>query len=88
MRSGRIWDDFRSCLGSLWVILRPLWNTLGTLRGRFWQTLGDFGTTLNSLCVHEGYIGIILARFQKTHIFPIDFNDFMELRCRLGATLG
>ena len=29
-----------------------------------------------------------LARFQKTLIFPIGFNDFMELRCQLGATLG
>ena len=30
----------------------------------------------------------MLARFQKAFIFPIDFNDFMELRCQLGAILG
>ena len=28
-----------------------------------------------------------MARFQKTLIFPIDFNDFMELRCQLGSAL-
>ena len=43
-----------STLESLWVILVPLWSTLGTLGNRFSNTLGDFGTTLNSLCVHEG----------------------------------
>ena len=61
---------------------------MGTLGGRFWSTLDDFGATLKSLCVHEDYIGSILARFQKTLIFPIDFNDFMELGCQLGAILG
>ena len=79
---------FTFTLVSLWVILGALRSTLGTVGGRFRDTLGDFGTTLKSLCVHEGYIGSILARFQKTLIFPIDFNDFMILGCQLGATLG
>ena len=76
---------FGSTLGLLWVILGSLWSTLGTLGNRFRDTLVDFGATLNSLCGHEGYIGIIFARFQKTFIFHIDFNDFMEPRCQLGA---
>ena len=79
---------FTFTLVSLWIILEPVWSTLVTLGGRFWNNLGDFGATLKSLCVHEGYIGSILARFQKTDIFRIDFIDFMILGCQLGATLG
>ena len=33
-------------------------------------------------------MGSILAFFQKTFISPIDFNDFIILRCQLGATFG
>ena len=33
-------------------------------------------------------MGSILACFQKTFIFPIDFNDFINLRCQLGTILG
>ena len=33
-------------------------------------------------------MGSILACFQKTFIFPIDFNDFIKLWGQLGVTLG
>ena len=33
-------------------------------------------------------MGSILACFQKTLIFPIDFNYFINCRCQLGTTLG
>ena len=29
-----------------------------------------------------------MIRFQKTFVFPIDFNDFMHLWDYLGVTLG
>ena len=83
-----ILKHFGSTLGSLWV-------TLGTLGGHFGVTLGvfriildDFGVNLKPFWVHEGYMGSILACFQQALIFPIDFNDFINLRCQLGTTLG
>ena len=82
-------------LGHFGSILASLWVTLGTLGGHFGVTLGvfriildDFGVNLKSFWVHEGYMGSILACFQKTFIFPFDFNDFINLRCQLGTTLG
>ena len=75
-------------LGHFGSILASLWVTLGTLGGHFGVTLGvfriildDFGVNLKSFWVHEGYMGSILACFQKTLIFPIHFNDFINLRC-------
>ena len=35
-----------------------------------------------------GCFDVVLASFQKTLIFPMDFNDFLILWCQLGATLG
>ena len=29
-----------------------------------------------------------MVRFQKTHIFPINVDDFIQLLGRLGVTLG
>ena len=43
---------------------------------------------MGPLWVDEGYFGVILVRFQKTLIFPIGFNDFMQLYGQLGSTLG
>ena len=83
-----ILKHFGSTLGSLWV-------TLGTLGGHFGVTLGvfriildDFGVNLKPFWVHEAHMGSILACFQKTLIFPIDFNDFINLWCQLGTALG
>ena len=39
------------------------------------------------LCVHEGLFGKVLVCFRKILIFPIDFNDFMQLWVELVATL-
>ena len=39
------------------------------------------------LCVHEGLFGKVLVCFRKILIFPIDFNDFMQLWGELVATL-
>ena len=75
---------FASTLGSLWVILETLWSTLGSLGDRFCDTLGDFGATLISFCGHEAYIGIILARFQETLIFP----EILRILCNLKDNLG
>ena len=79
---------FGSILGSLWVTLRTLGGHFGVTLGVFRIILDDFGVNLKSFWVHEGYMGSILACFQKTLIFPIDFNDFINLRCQLGTTLG
>ena len=58
--------------------------TLGLLCGHFGVTL----RTLGLLWLYRGYFIIIFVRFQKTHIFPTDFNDLMYLRAQLGVTLG
>ena len=74
-------------LGHLGATLRHLWVTFGHLSytlgtwGSFW---GDFERLRRRFERHEGYFATILARFQKTFIFPINFNDFIELRCQLG----
>ena len=52
-----------------------------------WGSLGDFGMTFRSLWVYDGYLGIILADFQKTHISQTDFHDFIKLLRYLGVTL-
>ena len=85
---GPLWGHFGVILASLWISLGTLEGHFGVTLGVFGIILGDFGVSLNSLWVHEGYFANILARFQKTLIFPIDFNDFMELRCQLGVTFG
>ena len=67
---------FGATLGSLWrhfgVTLEPLWGHFGYIR----MTLGHFRMTLGSLWNH---FGCIRVDFQKTFIFPIDFNDFIKL---------
>ena len=50
--------------------------------------LAHSGVTLKALRVYESYFGIIwinesyfgviLIRFQKTLVFPLDFNDFIQ----------
>ena len=47
--------------------------------------MGQLKTTLESLWNHFGYMRV---RFQKAHIFPIDFNDFIKLWGELGVDLG
>ncbi len=54
------------------------WHFGVTLRS-LWDHFAHLGVTLKSLLVYEGYFGVTLARFQKTFIFQIDFNDFMQL---------
>ena len=63
--------------GHLGVTLGSLWSRSGATWGAFWAHGGDFsslwhhyGTIVESLWVKE-------VRFQKTLIFPIDFNDFI-----------
>ena len=87
--------DLDALGGHFGVTPASLWITLGTLEGHFGVTLGvfgiilgDFGVSLKSLGIHKGYFGNILARFQKTFIFQINFNDFIILRCQLGTTIG
>ena len=48
-------------------------------------TLRHFGITLGSLWSHLGYMKL---RVQKTHIFPVDYNDFIKHWGELGVTLG
>ena len=56
------------------VILDPaVWDPI---RSHFGVTLPTF----ELLWEHFGYIkvvGIILVRFRKTHVSPLDFNDFI-----------
>ena len=49
-----------------------------------WEHLG---ITWGLLCVHGELFGKVLVCFRKIHIFPIDFNDFMQLWVELVATL-
>ena len=43
---------------------------------------------LVSLRVYVNDFRIIFDDFQKIHIFPMDFNDFMEFWGQLESTLG
>ena len=57
------------------------------IRSHFGVTL----PTLELLWEHFGYIkvvGIILVRFRKTHVSPLDFNDFIQFKSQLGGTFG
>ena len=36
----------------------------------------------------EGCFGVTLVRFQNIHIFPTDFNDFMQVWVQVGVILG
>ena len=57
------------------------------IRGHFGVTL----PTLELLWEHFGYIkvvGIILVRFRKTHVSPLDFNDFIQFKSQLGGSFG
>ena len=63
------------------VTLVPLWGHFGYMV----MTLGHFGITVGSLWSHFGYMK---CRFQKTHIFPTDFYDFIKDWGELGVTLG
>ena len=74
--------------GHLGVTLGSLWSRSGATWGAFWAHGGDFsslwhhyGTIVESLWVKE-------VRFQKTLIFPTDFNDFIKLRGELWSTSG
>ena len=63
------------------VTLEPLWGHFGHIR----VTLGHFMITLGSLWNHFGYMRV---DFQKTFIFPIDFNDFIKHWGSFGFALG
>ena len=43
---------------------------------------------LVSLRVYVNYFGIIFVGFHKIHIFPMDFNNFIEIWGQLDSTLG
>ena len=49
------------------------------------MTLGNLMVTLQSLWIHFGYMKVL---FQKTLIFPTDFNDFIKLFGGLWVDLG
>ena len=67
-------------LGHFGASLEPLWGHIG-------MTLVHFGVTLVRPRVHNMYLGVNLAQFQKILIFPIDFNDFMHLWDYIGVIL-
>ena len=67
----------------------------GWFWGHFDDTLGSFGVTLGtvwlwgSLWDHCGVtLGIWKSVFKKHSFSQTDFNDFIQLWCQLGATLG
>ena len=72
---GSLWGRRGTYRGHVDVILGPFWAhfgiTLESFRGRF----AHFGITLESLWVYECCFRVTLFRFQKTLIFPHDFND-------------
>ena len=76
---GQLWAHFwrmRVPLGPLWkhfgVTLKALWGHFGCIR----MTLGYFRLTSGSLW---NDFGCTEVNFQKTLIFPIHFNDFIQL---------
>ena len=64
-----------------WVTLEPLSGYFGSLP----VTLGRLMITLGSLWSH---FGCMRVDFQKTFIFPIDFNDFIKHWGSFGVALG
>ena len=61
---------------------------LGPNPGSLWGHFTHTGVTLGALWVYKGYFGIILVRFRKTHVSPLDFNDFIQFKSQLGGTFG
>ena len=88
--------------GWLRVALGWLSGDFGTLWGEFGRLWSDFGVTLRLLCGHCGRlwnqfgyikatsnsIQVTLVRFLEILIFPMDFNDFMQLWAQFWATFG
>ena len=71
---GALWGHFGVRFGSVW--------------GQFgyrWVTLGHLMVTLQSLWIHLGYMKVL---FQKTFIFPTDFNGFLKPMGELCIALG
>ena len=56
--------------------------------GSIWDRFEHSRMGLVSLRVYVNYFGIIFVGSQKIHIFPMDFNDFMDLWSQLESTLG
>ena len=42
------------------------------------RALGVYESYFGIICTNESYFGVILIRFQKTLVFPIDFKDFIQ----------
>jgi len=64
--------DFGGTLGSLW---RQVWVSFGSV----WVSVGDFGSLDGHFAMIVEPLGILKMHFQKTFIFPTDFNDFIKL---------
>ena len=80
--------DFGMTLGHFGMTLGSLGGHFGVTLRSLWCHFAHLGITSKSLWVYEGYFGVALVHFQKTFIFPIDFNDFIQLWDQLGVTLG
>ena len=76
--------DFGFTLASLWLQFLHIRVTLGSLLGHVGGsdfgymvvTLVYYGSTMGRLWRRFGYMKV---RLQKTFIFPLDFNDFINL---------
>ena len=85
---GLLWPHFGSIVGSLLGYgggFGVLWGrfglTLSSLRPYFWH----MRMILGCLWCH---LGCMEVNFQKLLIFPMNFNDFIQVRNRRGVTLG
>ena len=56
--------------------------------GSIWNRFEHSKMGLGSLRVYVNDFKIIFDDFQKTYIFPMDFNDFMDIWSHLDSTLG
>ena len=74
--------------GHLGVTLGSLWGRFGATWGPFWVHGGDFSSLWDHYVMIVESLWVKEVRFQKTLIFPTDFNDFIKLRGELWSTLG
>ena len=82
--------DFEWTLGQLWghlwhmnVPLGPLWKHFGVTLKALWGHFGCIRMTLGYFRLTSGSLwndfGCTEVNFKKTLIFPIHFNDFIQL---------
>ena len=77
--------------GLLWAHLGALWGHFGVTLGHFGIILapfGAFGIILGGLWITFLNLIKMMACFHEIHVFPMDFNGFMNDTKQFRITLG